>query len=113
MPCQTFPRFQQTATADGTADGYFTCDDNTGFEITAYAWLRGNGGDPAPQLCRITELISTNMVGLVFVPTGITDPKWRNSQIPFPDYGRTNLSIYAVGSVLFQYEQVLRTDGLP
>lgn len=81
------PSAMASLTVDGGTDGYVTVASNAAFYPGAEAWLRSDTVDGVH--CIITDLVSTNKIGLRFVPErGETGPS----------YGRNSCSAYHVAN---------------
>lgn len=68
--------YRQDATVNGGPSGYLTVTDNSGFFVGCIAFLCR---DDKQQRCVITELVSTNQVGLRFIAD--------DNEGQFPTYG--------------------------
>ena len=73
-------------TANGGSNGLVTVASNTAFKVGATVWIRSNTVDG--RQCVVTDLVSTNQVGLRFYANNGT---LRDS---VPSYGRSDLSAY-------------------
>jgi hypothetical protein len=73
-------------TANGGSNGYATVSSNTAFKVGATVWIRSNTVDG--RQCIVTDLVSTNQVGLRFYAND------QASVYSIPRYGRSDLSAY-------------------
>ncbi len=92
MAATNVPANKQTTTAPGTASGYLTFADATGFILGARAWLIDQAGANNVEVFIVS--VTSTQVGVAFV-----------SSLPY-NYGRSNLAspvLYNTGSVLDQY----------
>lgn len=81
-------------TAGGSADGFITVADNTGVYVGTNGYIAHAGVAVAVT---VTELVGTTKIGLRLTPGSIQDA---TTQVPGPDYGRTNLTTFLTGDVL-------------
>jgi hypothetical protein len=73
-------------TANGASNGLATVTSNAAFKVGAVVWIRSS--TVAGRHCIVTDLVSTNQVGLRFYSNNGT------SRDSFPNYGRSDLSAY-------------------
>jgi hypothetical protein len=90
MPSIQVPEMSANLSADGSASGYITVVNNSGYYPGCKAWLRNNSGS---QRCLITDLISTDKVGLRFLLEENCGFRLQPGH-----YGRSDCSAYTVAS---------------
>lgn len=85
-------------TGDGDGAGYVTVSDNSKFYPGAQVWL-SDDGTAGSQRCIITDLVSTNKIGLRFIGTA-------------PSYTRNDVSAWktAKSAAISQEAQVVRVE---
>lgn len=82
------PAFGQALTANGDATGYVTVASNAGFYVGCIAFLSNTSLN---QRCVITELVSTNQVGVRFIANDLEQQT--------PQYGsRSNCSAFTTAT---------------
>jgi hypothetical protein len=104
MPHIEAPAASANCTADGTALGYVTVADNAPFFPGCEAWLKNDNGS---QRCLITDLVSTDQVGLRFL-----EEENCGSKLQPGHYGRSDCSAYTLltNSRLYMPQQPAPVD---
>jgi len=102
IPGKTF-----TLAADGDATGFANITSNTGAYPGAVGFLTKADGSVSQKVI-LTELKSTDQIGLRFIPEAMDDVKLTRKTITWPSGGRSNLSAFATGSLLIIEDQLVR-----
>lgn len=106
MPSVNVAKYNQTFTANGGTDGYITVASNAGFYPNAIAYICC---DTRKNTVYITDLVSTNKVGVRIIPDTFDVSK---SGAYSPTYGRSDVSAYttAGNAAISQPAQAVRVD---
>lgn len=91
-------------TANGGTDGYATLASNTGFYPGAKGWI-GKADGSLQRRVVFTDLSGATKVGCRIIPEFAYD-----LNAVHPSYGRSDLSAFSTGAILYMDAQVVEVD---